>query len=226
MKNSRQHAQKLKKLFTALKKGTGKSKKPLFSDFIESLVFAVLCEKSSESCAKAAIKKILSHFVDFNDLRVARLEEISEIIGADIEEPEKCALRLTMLLNAIFQKYDCLSPEELLGTGKKNMQEVLAKLNGMSAFVCDYILLAILNSHTVPMTEKMIQYLKTYDIVDRDADDAQIMSFIGRQITAANAYTFYSLIRHDSELTNPKAAQILGEDKSKSAAQKKSKPKK
>lgn len=226
MKNSRQHVQKLKKLFTALKKGTEKSKKPLFSDFIESLVFAVLCEKSSESSAKAAIKKILSHFVDFNDLRVARIEEISEIIGADIEEPEKCALRLTMLLNAIFQKYDCLSPEELLNAGKKNTQEILAKLNGMSAFVCDYILLTVLNSHTVPMTEKMTQYLKTYGIVDRDADNAQVMSFIGRQITMANAYTFYSLIRHDSELANHKAAQILGEDKSKSAAQKKSKPKK
>jgi endonuclease III len=226
MKNSRQHTQKLKKLFTALKKGTGKSKKPLFSDFIESLVFAVLCEKSSESCAKAAIKKILSHFVDFNDLRVARIEEISEVIGADIEEPEKCALRLTTLLNAIFQKYDCLSPEDLLNAGKKNTQETLAKLNGMSAFVCDYILLAVLNSHAIPITEKMIQYLKTYGVLDAEADDAQITSFIERQITAANGYTFYSLIRHDSELANPKATQILGDDKSKPAAQKKSKPKK
>ncbi|MDD5134945.1 MAG: hypothetical protein PHP01_05995 [Phycisphaerae bacterium] len=226
MKNSSQYAQKLKKLFNALKKGAEKSKKPLSGDFIESLVFAVLSEKSSESCAKAALKKILSHFVDFNDLRVARIEEISEVIGADIEGPEKCALRLTVLLNAIFQKYDCLSPQEFLDAGKKNMQDILEKLNGMSAFVCDYILLTVLDAHAMPMTEKMIQYFKTYGIIDPEADDAQIKSFVERRITAANAYTFYSLIRHDSELANHKAAQILGEDKPKSAAQKKSKPKK
>lgn len=220
MKDSSLYQQKLKKLFSILKKGDEKSKKPIYHDPIEAIVFAALCEKSSESCAKAALKKIQSHFVDFNDLRVARAEEIAEVIGSDIEEAEKCAVRLTSLLNAIFQKYDCLAPEDLTSTGKKNTKEILEKFNGMTNFVSSYIMLTVAGAHAVPLTEKMIQYLKTYKVVDPELENEQIAAFAEKQVSAANAYAFYTLVRHDSELVNPKAAQFLAEKKPKAKAKK------
>jgi len=226
MKTSDQDVQKLRKLFTALKKGSEKPKKQSHCDFIETLVFAILCEKTTEAAARAAIKKIQSHFVDFNDLRVARVEEIVEAIGHDIQEPEKCTARLISLLNAIFQKYDCLSPEDLTNAGKKNTREILEKFNGMTDFVRDYIMMMVLNAHVVPMTEKMIQYLKTFGIINADADSIHTEAFIEKHISATEVHTFYTVVRHDSDLANPKAAQILTDDKSKSAAQKKNKPKK
>jgi len=223
MKNSSQYIQKLKKLFSILKKGDEKPKKPVYHDPIEAIVFAVLCEESTESRAKAALKKIQSHFVDFNDLRVARAEEIAEVIGPDIEEPEKHAVRLTSLLNAIFQKYDCLSPEDLASTGKRSTKEILEKFNGMTNFISSYIMLTVINVHAVPLTEKMIQYLKAYNIVDPVFENEQIVAFVERQISAANAYTFYTLVRHDSELVNPKAALLLAEKKPKAAKKPKAK---
>ncbi len=215
MKSSSQYIQKLKKLFSILKKGDEKPKKPVYHDAVEAIVFAVLCEKSTESCAKAALKRIQSHFVDFNDLRVARAEEIAEVIGQDIEEGEKCAVRLTTLLNAIFQKYDCLSPEDLAGTGKRGTKEILEKLNGMTNFINSYFMLIVFNAHAIPLTEKMIQYLKAYNVVDPQFENEQIAAFVERQISAANTYTFYTLVRRDSELVNPKAAQLLSEKKPK-----------
>jgi len=226
MKTSEQDVQKLKKLFTALKKGSEKPKKPSTCDFIETIVFAVLCEKATESSAKAAVKKIQSHFVDINDLRVARVEEIIEVIGLDFKGTEKCAIKLISMLNAIFQKYDCLSPEDMTTAGKKNTKEILGKFGGMTDFISDYVMLMVLNAHAVPMTEKMIQYLKTCGVIDPDTDNAQARAFVERQISAADAYAFYALVRHDSELINPKAAQILADEKSKSAAKKKNKPRK
>jgi len=224
MKNNSQYIQNLKKLFSILKKGDEKPKKPAYHDPIEAIVFAVLCEESTESRAKAAFKKIQSHFVDFNDLRVARAEEIAEVIGRDIEESEKCAVRLTSLLNAIFQKYDCLLPEDLINTGKKGIKEILEKFNDMTGFISRYIMVTVFNSHAVPLTEKMIQYLKAYDAVESELENEQIVAFVERQISAVNAYTFYTLVRHDSELANPKAAQLLAEKKPK--ADKKPKAKK
>jgi endonuclease III len=226
MKTSDNDVQKLKKLFTALKKGCEKPKKTSHCDFIETLVFAILCENTTEAAARAAIKKIQSHFVDFNDLRVARIEEIVEAIGHDIPGIEKYAAKLVALLNAIFQKYDCLSPEDMTNAGKKNTREILEKFNGMTDFVRAYIMMMVLNAHVVPMTEKMTQYLKTVGIIDSNADNVQAETFIEKHISAAEVHTFYALIRHDSELANPKAAQILADDKSKSAVQKKNKPKK
>jgi hypothetical protein len=224
MKDNNQYQQKLKKLFAILKKGDEKLKKPVFDDPIETIVFAVLCEKSTESSAKTALKKIQSHFVDLNDLRVARIEEITEIIGQDIEESEKCAIKLTSLLNAIFQKYDCLTPEDPAGAGKKGLKEILEKFNGITNFICSYIMLTVSNAHSVPLTEKMIQYLKTYNVVDPQLANEQIAAFVEKQISAASDYTFYVLVRHDSELVNPKAALLVSEKKPK--ADKKPKVKK
>jgi hypothetical protein len=215
MKNSNQYTQKLKKLFNILKKGDEKPKKTVYHDPIEAIVFAVLCEKSPESCAKASLKKILSHFVDFNDLRVARAEEIAEVIGTDIEEPEKCAIKLTSLLNAIFQKYDCLTPEDMASAAKKGVKEILERFDGMTNFISSYFMLTVSNTNAVPLTEKMIQYLKTYNAVESKLENAQIAAFVEKQIPAANAYTFYTLVRHDSELANPKAVQLLLEKKPK-----------
>ncbi|OQA01237.1 MAG: Endonuclease III [Planctomycetes bacterium ADurb.Bin401] len=213
MKKPLQYSQRVKKLFSALKKGTEKPKKVSYDDIIEAMIFAALCEECTESAAKSAMRKIQSHFVDFNDLRVARTEEIAGIIGGDISIAENKSAKITSLLNAVFQKYDSLITENLIGTGKKGTREILEKLSGMTPFVRNFVYLTALNGHAVPLTSKMIQYLKTYNLVDEQWDDDQIESFIEKQVSASEAYTFYTIIRHDSELANPKAGQILPNDK-------------
>jgi endonuclease III len=213
MKKPPQYSQTVKKLYATLKKGADKPKKNTQEDFIEAMVFASLCQYCTESSAKSALKKIQSHFVDFNDLRVARIEEIVEVIGSEVSNADKAAVSVTSTLNAIFQKYDSLVTENITSTGKKGIKEVLDKLTGVSDFVKNFVCLTFLNTHAVPLTDKMIEYFKTYNLVDPEWDNAQIVSFIEKQVSASEAYTFYSAIRHDSELANPKAAQILAEDK-------------
>ncbi len=225
MKDTTQYPQKIKKLFKALKKGAEKSKKPAPNDLIEAIIFAALCQHCPESSAKAAIKKIQSHFTDYNDLRVARREEIVEVIGSDITDAAKTADTIISLLNAVFQKYDCLAPEDFAGAGKKNARDILEKFNGMTPFICSYVMLTVLSAHAVPLTEKMIEYLKANDLIDSQLDNVQAVSFVEKQISASNAYAFYAAVRHDSELANPKAAAILSETK-KPAAAKKAKSKK
>jgi endonuclease III len=219
------YSQKIKKLFNALKKGAEKPKKPDYQDAVEAIIFAALCQSSTESAARAVMKKIQAHFVDYNDLRVARIEEIAEISGGDLTDIQKTATAVLSLLNAIFQKYDSLSPEDFNGTGKKNTREILEKFNGMTPFICDYVMLTAMNAHCVPLTDKMIEYLKAYELVEPQWDNAQIISFVEKQIPASDAYTFYALIRHDGELASPKAAAILSDGK-KPVAQKKPKSEK
>ncbi|MBN1787809.1 MAG: hypothetical protein JW806_05380 [Sedimentisphaerales bacterium] len=226
MKSSSQYIQRLKKLYSILKKGSDKPKKPAYDDPVEAIVFAVLSENSTESGTRSALKKIQSHFVDFNDLRVARTEEIVEVIKSDVTEAEKCAARLTSILNSIFQKYDCLSLEDFMSSRKKAAREILEKLNGMTRFVSNYIMLTIINAHSVPITEKMIEHLKTHKIVDPKLDNEQITAFVERYISAANAYAFYTFLWHDSELVSSKAAQITADKKTNAGAKRKAKAKK
>ncbi|MCE5340206.1 MAG: hypothetical protein LLF92_03650 [Planctomycetaceae bacterium] len=213
MKKTPQYSQKIKKLFGILKKGAEKPKKAAHEDLIEAMVFASLCQDCTESAAKSALKKIQSHFVDFNDLRVARTEEIVSVIGSDISDADKAAAKVIAMLNALFQKHDSLVAENIVGAGKKGVKEALEKIGGLTDFVKNFIYLTFVNNHAVPLTDKMIEYFKTYELVDPQWDDKQIISFIEKQVSASEAYTFYEVIRHDSELANPKASQILAEEK-------------
>jgi len=213
MKKTPQYAQKLKKLFGVLKKGIDKPKKSPYEDLIETMVFASLCQDSTEAAARNALKKIQSHFVDFNDLRVARTEEILEVIGSDMNNAEKSAANTVAMLNAVFQKYDSLISENIAGTGKKGIKEALEKISGLTDFVKNFVYLTFVNIHAVPLTRTMIEYFKKYELVDPQWDDKQIAAFLEKQVSASDALAFYAAIRHDSEAANPKAAQILAEEK-------------
>ena len=60
-------------------------------------------------------------------------------------------------------------------------------------------MLTSLHGHAIPLTEKIVNYLKMNDLVDGDADEQQISGFLTKQISAKNGYEFYALLRHESE---------------------------
>ncbi len=81
-------------------------------------------------------------------------------------------------------------------------------------------MLTSLKGHAVPLTEKMIEYLKGNELVDPGADEQQIGGFLAKQIPAKNGYEFYALLRHESEVNAVKKAK-----KAKKKAKKKVKKK-
>jgi hypothetical protein len=61
-------------------------------------------------------------------------------------------------------------------------------------------MLTSLQGHAIPLTKKMIEYLKTNKMVHPEADEQDIEGFLARQVSAENAYEFYVLLRRESEL--------------------------
>lgn len=215
MKDSKKYSQKIKKLFSTLKHPPGKVKKPDYDDPIEALVYATISENMTLSTAKAAYKRILSHFVDFNDLRVSRPEEVIEVLGSTSPSINKVVQTLKDTLQSIFTKYDRPSLSELKEMGKRPAREVLEKFESISPFVVSYVVLTALKGHAVPLTQKMIAYLKACDDVHPDMEEKEITGFLERQISASNAYTFYVLLRQASE-TRKKTANDTTKKPSKS----------
>jgi hypothetical protein len=103
------------------------------------------------------------------------------------------------VLQAIFNDYHKVSLEPLKKLGKRPARQVLEKIDGTSNFIVDYCMLTSLRGHAIPLTNKMIKYLKANDLVDNDADEQQISGFLAKQISAKNGYEFYVLLRHESE---------------------------
>ncbi|MCD4831945.1 MAG: hypothetical protein K8R02_09120 [Anaerohalosphaeraceae bacterium] len=212
MKNTKEYAQKIKKLFTALKKNAAKLKIPEFANPVDSLIFAAVCQDISEAETRAVIKKLEAHFVDKNDLRVSRSEEIVEVSGKSSPNSEKIARRLTTLLNSVFHKYDMVSLEELGLQGKRHAKEILDNLEGITEFVSSYIMMTAVDAHTIPLTETMFDYLISCKLVPANSTPAQAAGFLERQIPATNTYAFYALLRKDAESTKSTAEKLFGKE--------------
>ena len=199
MKDSKEYSKKVQKLYRWLKRKYRKPQKPAYDEPVEAVVYAIVSENMSEPAAQSAIKKLGDNFVDLNDLRVSSVEEIIEVLGAEKPATRDAASVLIGALGAVFKQYNMVSLEALKKIGKRPAKRALEKMHGTSRFVVDYCMLTSLQGHTIPLTAKMIEYLRSNELVHVGADEQEIRGFLARQILAENAYEFYALLRRQSE---------------------------
>lgn len=204
MKNSKQYSKKVQKLYQTLKRKYPKPQKVTYDKSVEAIVYATVSEHITVKEAEAAMKKFRESFIDFNDLRVSLTEEVLEAIGPDTVVTRSTATTISDALRAVFNKYNMVSLEPLRKIGKRPAKEILENMEGVSQFAVNYCMLTSLQGHAIPLTEKMIEYLRAEELVYPSATDHEIEGFLVKQISANNAYGFYSLLRYESEHTKIK----------------------
>jgi len=225
MKNSKKYSQEVQKLYRSLKRRYQKPQTVTYDEPAEALVYAIVSENMTETATRSAIKRFVDYFIDLNDLRVSRAEEIIEILGEDTPATRDTAFALTTALRAVFDKYNMVSLQALRKIGKRPARELLEKMDGTTRFAIDYCMLTSLQGHAIPLTKKMIEYLKTNLLVHPDADPQQIEGFLARQIPAKNAYGFYALLRRESESRRAgRKKKTVRKAKTESAAKTKKQP--
>ncbi len=231
MKNSKKYSPKVKELFRSLKERYSAVEQFKSEDPIEMVIMASLNEYIPfEECQKA-LNKMKSHFVDFNDLRVARKEEIIEQLGSKVGDKtgRKIAASLSDKLNAIFSTYDCLNIDELFELGKREVRKKMEKMWGEDFFVGSFCLLTIFDGHAVPMNSIMLEYMRNEKLVNPQADDSEICGFLERLISAKDAYRFYTVVRLASEeyvSVKREVSKVSGKKSSKKKTSRKSTKKK
>jgi endonuclease III len=200
MKNSKEYSKKIHKLYRSLKRKYPAVQKIIYDEPVDALVYAIVSAELSKSAAQDAIKRLTSYFVDWNDLRVSRVEEVVEALGsADVSAAKDIATALTAALRSVFSKYNMVSLKALYKMSKRPAKAVLEKIEGVNRFVVDYCMLTSLQGHAIPLTKKMIEYLRNNELVHTDADEQEIEGFLARQISAEKAYEFHYLLRCESE---------------------------
>lgn len=199
MKNSKEYAQKIQTLYRTLTHKHPKVQQARHDEVVDSIIYAIISAELSEKAAESALARFADHFVDWNDLRVSRVEEIVEALGKDTPATKDIALTIAKVLRAIFDDYHKVNLEALKKIGKRPARQTLEKIDGLSRFAVDYCMLVALRGHAIPLTSKMLEYLQHNELVDPDADEQQIAGFLIKQIPAKNGYDFYALLRHESE---------------------------
>ncbi len=201
MKNSRDYGAKLKKTFQKWKRQASEIKPVVYEDPIEALVVGLVSWLYPEGEARKIYKRIQNHFVDFNDLRVARCEEIIEVMVDHSPRAQEAAQNLTRLLNQVCDRYDMLSLTSLRSLGKRQARKAIEDLQGISRFVTDYCFLTALGGHAIPLTDRMKDYLLQEGLIHPEATEEEVHGFLERQVAAADVWLFYSLLRAAAEGT-------------------------
>lgn len=224
MKNSKEYAQKLQKLCREMRRTHPKVERATYEDPAEALICGIISENMSEAAAQKAVKQIRTSFVDWNDLRVSRVEEIVEALGEDTASSRATAFALVTVLRGIFDEHHRISLQTLKKLGKRPAKQGIEHFEGVSRFAVNYCMLTALQAHAIPLTGRMIEYLRKNEIVDVNADEEDIEGFLTRQIAAKDAYEFYALLRRQSETgkSNRRSA-ATGKTKTKRAPRAKAK---
>ena len=220
MKDSKNYAEKIKKLQRALKRAYGKVPTVSYNDPVDALVYAMMSEPVTERKAQAAAKRVADYFVDLNDLRVSLPEEIAEIVGEDSEAVRDMALALSRTLTSVFSVHHTVSLMAPKKQGKRLAKQALEELEGITRFAVGFCTLTALQGHAVPLTGRLIALLKAEDYVHPDATDDDVESFVTKQIAAKDGWEFYMHLRAESEST-ARARKIKSKTVTKKKATKK-----
>jgi endonuclease III len=224
MKNSQEYAQRLRRLYRELKRAHPKVEAISYEDPSDALVYGIIGENTTEPGAQAAIAAMRDNFVDWNDLRVSRVEEITELLTEDSPLIRRSAAAITIALRSVFDEFHSTSLVPLKKMGKRPAKQAMQKLQGVSHFALNYCMLTSLQAHAIPLTKRMVDYLRQADVVDAEADEHDIEGFLTRQVAAKDAYEFYMLVRWESE--SPKLAKKTKKKKTRRKTKKVAKAKK
>ncbi|MFQ6048940.1 MAG: hypothetical protein ACE5K7_06215 [Phycisphaerae bacterium] len=189
------YARQVKRVFNRLIKQDGRPKHPGLTDPVEQLLLGVLARGTTEARAREALNRFKRSMVDYNELRVASPKELVELLGRDFPQAEQKAKDINKLLNAIFDRQHCLDLTFLRNKTRREARQYLASLDGVDPHTVASVMLLSIGGHAVPVDDKMLAMMRRDGLVEPSADVQEVQAFLERNIAAADAYAFYTLMR-------------------------------
>jgi len=154
----------LMKVCEALEERYGRRKHAKSVDFIEALVFQVLELGVGEKAARDALKRIHEEYVDWNDMRVATVREIEDVLGPKYYRVREKAEDLINLLRDLYTAFRRMNLAELPPEGIETLRSLPDTTNVRKDFV-ERTLLLMLDVKIFPC--------------DIEGDQIKLLKFLG-----------------------------------------------
>lgn len=224
MKDSSKYGARLKALCTRLRREKSSGTEVAGSDVTTELVMACLSEYMTESKARAGLNKLRGALVDFNELRVCRVEEIAGILGKNTPNASEAAEKTVTVLGAVFAANDSMDLSHLQEGGKREARVFVEGLEGADAYIVARVMLRSMGAHAFPVHEQMMKMLQQEEVVLASADAADVRGFLERHISASEIAKDYAMLRyHADKVKVPKRASAGGAESKAKASKAKDK---
>jgi endonuclease III len=150
----------LLKVCDALEERYGRRKHQAYEDVIEALCSQILELGVPEKQSREATKRLRDEFIDWNDMRVATIREIEDVLGARYPKVREKAEDIRHLLADLYTAFRRMDIREaLMGDGIETLRALPETSNIRRDFV-DRALLLALQIKVFPTDEEQLRLLK------------------------------------------------------------------
>ena len=138
----------------------GRRKPQKYGDFIEALVSQILELGVKEPTARAALERLRAEYVDWNDMRVATVREIEDILGARYFRCREKAEDVKHLLADLYTAFRRMEIQDLLNADGIATLRALPDTTNIRRDMVDRALLLVLELKVFPCDEDQFRLLK------------------------------------------------------------------
>lgn len=201
MKNATQYQKKVKKLLGKIAPAEPPAKAA--EDPVRTMIQVILEADAEAGQARQAVDSLLEEFVDYNELRAARIKDVVERVGRDLPDARDKAVSLLGTMNAVFNRQYNLSLEPMREMTKRDLRRHLLEL-GLSPYASAAMVLLVFGGHAIPVDRSLVECLEIEDCIYPDSELADVQGFLERIISAKEAYGAHLALRDFVAKTLPK----------------------
>lgn len=154
---------------------------------IEELIHAMLLWESTTARADRAYKRLMDAFVDLNEMRVSRPDEIAELLGKTYPLADERSRRLLGSLNAIYLIEHAVSLDAIVAAGKRDARKYLDAIEALPPFAAARVAALRFDGHAVPLEPRTVEALVAASVLEEGTDLARAVGQIERIVKASES---------------------------------------
>jgi endonuclease III len=158
---------------------------------LDLVMLAVLAEERGERTANRWLEELSRRFVDWNEVRVARLRDLAAAVP---EVPAKRLGKLQALLQGMYELIGGLDVNPLLAMKPSEARAWLVRLEALDREEVEAVLMIALGVPTLPAGEGLARVARRFGLVPRKATRVQSQRLAAKGLAPESYREFYSLV--------------------------------
>lgn len=202
---------------------------------LEHLAFAILIDGGADAAESlAALSRLRRDFVDWNELRVSRVQELVRVLGK-VTNAERAALRIKEDYNAFFEAKGALNFDFLISGKPAEMRRALVQmLPHLSKGAVALLLHEFCPGASLPLSDEGLKRAKKDGVIGKTGDRNQLYRVLSESLEPgdiclllqyweleASGSPYGEPIRRESKGAGKKSAKIPAKPKAKASGRNK-----
>lgn len=154
----------------------GNKEKATSKPLLEQIIFYYFHRMVNITAARRVLRSLRDNYIDYNEVRIARRQELGNLLSAANVPPENSAV-LKEILRSVFHKESRVSLEHLKELSEDKFRERLIRIDGVDKATLEYVTLRTFGKPLLPMSEEVCRILDRYGLDSRRINGASAADY-------------------------------------------------